>query len=213
MQRLSRADAQSRTRESIIASATELFLRDGFTATSLEAVAAHAGFTRGAVYSNFANKISLGTAVIDELYDREIQRVLGLAESAGEEGLAAVIASLDEWGRTIVGDRAWFRLEMAVAAASGHDGELIAATASRYERIRSATATLVSELEAAHRLELPFSADMLALGVFSLILGLGMQRATDPSVSTDVVAAVLGRLLGGSAEGRGVESPGGELSS
>lgn len=197
MQRLSRADAQSRTRESIVASATELFLRDGFTATSLETVAAHAGFTRGAVYSNFANKVALGTAVIDELYDREIQRVLALSESAADEGLAAVIVSLDEWGRSIVGDQAWFRLEMAVAAASGHDGELLAATASRYERIRAATSRLVAELETVHGLELPFPADMLALGVFSMILGLGMQRATDPSVPTDVVPAVLGRLLGG----------------
>jgi len=197
MQRLSRADAQSRTRALIVASATELFLRDGFTATSLEAVAAHAGFTRGAVYSNFANKVALGTAVIDDLYDRETTRVLTLAESARDDGLAAVIDSLDEWGRTIVGDRSWFRLEMAVAASNAEDGELRAATASRYERIRTATATLVRELEAAHGLELPVDADTLALGLFSLILGLGMQRATDPSVSTDVVAVFVRRLLGG----------------
>ncbi|AUN40668.1 TetR/AcrR family transcriptional regulator [Tsukamurella tyrosinosolvens] len=196
MQRLSRADAQSRTRALIVASATELFLRDGFTATSLEAVAAHAGFTRGAVYSNFANKVSLGTAVIDGLYEQETSRVLALAEAARADGLAAVIDSLDAWGRTIVGDRAWFRLEMAVSATSAADGALMTATASRYERIRAATTTLVEELEAAHGLELPVDAETLALGLFSLILGLGMQRATDPTVSTDVVAVFVQRLLG-----------------
>ncbi|KXP15026.1 TetR/AcrR family transcriptional regulator [Tsukamurella pseudospumae] len=198
MQRLSRAEAQSRTRGRIVASATELFLRDGYTATSLEAVAAHAGFTRGAVYSNFASKVALGTAVIDELYDREIGRVLELSVSAADQGLAGVMASLDEWGRTIVGDRAWFRLEMAVTASSEHDGELMAATASRYQRIRAATTRLVEELEVAHDLELPVDAETLALGLFSLILGLGMQRAVDPSVPTDVAAVVVGRLLGGS---------------
>ncbi|MCA0156695.1 TetR/AcrR family transcriptional regulator [Tsukamurella sp. M9C] len=196
MQRLSRAEAQVRTRELIVASATELFLRDGFTATSLEAVAAHAGFTRGAVYSNFAGKVALGSAVIDALYERETDRVLALAEAARADGLAAVIASVDAWGRTIVGDRAWFRLEMAVAATNAEDGGQMAATASRYERIRAATATLVKELEAAHGLELPVDAETLALGLFSLILGLGMQRATDPSVSTDVVAVFVQRLLG-----------------
>ncbi|KXO93107.1 Toluene efflux pump ttgABC operon repressor (plasmid) [Tsukamurella tyrosinosolvens] len=196
MQRLSRADAQSRTRALIVASATELFLRDGFTATSLEAVAAHAGFTRGAVYSNFANKVSLGTAVIDGLYEQETARVLALAEAARADGLAAVIDSLDAWGRTIVGDRAWFRLEMAVSATSAADGALMTATASRYERIRAATTALVEELEAAHGLELPVDAETLALGLFSLILGLGMQRATDPTVSTDVVAVFVQRLLG-----------------
>ncbi|CAM3378144.1 TetR/AcrR family transcriptional regulator [Tsukamurella hominis] len=196
MQRLSRADAQSRTRALIVASATELFLRDGFTATSLEAVAAHAGFTRGAVYSNFANKVSLGTAVIDGLYEEETARVLALAEAARDDGLSAVIDSLDAWGRTIVGDRAWFRLEMAVSATSVADGELTAATASRYERIRAATTTLVQELEVAHGLNLPVDAETLALGLFSLILGLGMQRATDPTVSTDVVAVFVQRLLG-----------------
>lgn len=196
MQRLSRAEAQVRTRELIVASATELFLRDGFTATSLEAVAAHAGFTRGAVYSNFAGKVALGSAVIDALYERETDRVLALAEAARADGLAAVIACVDAWGRTIVGDRAWFRLEMAVAATNTEDGGQMAATASRYARIRAATATLVKELEAAHGLALPVDAETLALGLFSLILGLGMQRATDPSVSTDVVAVFVQRLLG-----------------
>ncbi len=196
MQRLSRAEAQVRTRELIVASATELFLRDGFTATSLEAVAAHAGFSRGAVYSNFAGKVALGTAVIDDLYDREIDRVLALAEAARADGLPAVIAALDEWGRTIVGDRAWFRLEMAVSATSAEDGALTEATASRYARIRAATTALVTELVAAYELELPVDAETMALGLFSLILGLGMQRATDPSVSTDVVAVFVQRLLG-----------------
>ena len=197
MQRLSRAEAQVRTRELIVASATELFLRDGFAATSLEAVAAHAGFTRGAVYSNFANKVSLGNAVIDALYDQETARVLALAEAARSDGLSAVIDSLDAWGRTIVGDRAWFRLEMAVSATSVSDGALTTATASRYERIRAATTALVEELETEHGLELPVDAQTLALGLFSLILGLGMQRATDPTVSTDVVAVFVRRLLGG----------------
>lgn len=199
MQRLSRADAQSRTRELIVASATELFLRDGFTATSLEAVAAHAGFTRGAVYSNFTSKVSLGTAVIDDLYDREIARVLALAESARGDGLAAVITALDDWARTIVGDQAWFRLEMAVTATNAHDSALKTATASRYQRIRAATTTLVEELQAAHGLELPVDAETVALGLFSLFLGLGIQRATDPSVPTGVAAVFVRTLLGGGA--------------
>ncbi|MEJ9080553.1 MULTISPECIES: TetR/AcrR family transcriptional regulator [Gordonia] len=201
MQRLTRADAQLRTRRLIVESATDLFLRDGFDATSLEAVAAHAGFTRGAVYSNFAGKVALGSAVIDALYEREVDRVLALAESADGDGLSAVINALDVWARTVVGDRAWFRLEMAVVAASPHDGQLMAATAARYTRIREATETLVARLESVHGLDLPIDSETLAVGLFSLILGLGMLRAADPSVSTDVAASIIGILMGSGREG------------
>jgi AcrR family transcriptional regulator len=40
-----------------------LFLRDGYAATSLEKVADEAGYSKGAVYSNFWNKDELCLAV------------------------------------------------------------------------------------------------------------------------------------------------------
>ena len=47
------------TREALLASAREVFAHRGFHAASLEEIAEAAGFTRGAVYSNFENKEEL----------------------------------------------------------------------------------------------------------------------------------------------------------
>lgn len=52
-------DEADATRERIVDAAIRLFLRQGVSSTTLEGIAAEAGFTRGAVYHHFANKHSL----------------------------------------------------------------------------------------------------------------------------------------------------------
>ena len=54
--RLTRPESQARTRAELIATARDLFLSDGYAGTSLERVAEAAGYSKGAVYSNFASK-------------------------------------------------------------------------------------------------------------------------------------------------------------
>ena len=57
--RVTRAERQAQTRERLIEVAREMFLSDGYAATSLDKVAVRAGFSKGAVYSNFAGKEQL----------------------------------------------------------------------------------------------------------------------------------------------------------
>ncbi|MER5838148.1 TetR family transcriptional regulator, partial [Streptomyces sp. NPDC002130] len=67
MARLTRAESQARTREHVLDTAHDLFLHDGFTKTSIERVAEAAGYSKGAVYSNFATKNELCLAVLDRI--------------------------------------------------------------------------------------------------------------------------------------------------
>jgi len=60
---VSRAGRQAQTREALIRTAHELFLSDGYQVTSLDRVALEAGFSKEAVYSNFAGKEELCLAV------------------------------------------------------------------------------------------------------------------------------------------------------
>src|SRR5579884_4031124 len=53
------------TRDRLIAAAAEVFAEDGVAAARLEDIAARAGFTRGALYWNFADKQELLHAVLD----------------------------------------------------------------------------------------------------------------------------------------------------
>lgn len=70
-----RIAAQARTRETLVATATALFLRDGYAATSPEEVADEAGYSKGAVYSNFRNKDELCLAVVDAIRTDQAHRM------------------------------------------------------------------------------------------------------------------------------------------
>jgi len=55
----SRAQRQRETREALILAALDAFSRDGYHSTSLEGIANRAGFSKGAIYSNFTGKPDL----------------------------------------------------------------------------------------------------------------------------------------------------------
>jgi AcrR family transcriptional regulator len=190
MSRLTRAESQARTRTLIVRAATSLFLDEGFQVTSLEQIGEEAGFTRGAVYSNFPSKTAMGIAVIDELYAHEAQRL---------EAALAVTESSDEWFDTLaawadstVGDAQWTRLEIELAASSAHDDDYRAATAARYEAMRARWASLFTERFGG---AFPMDSDTLGGIVLGLGLGTGVQRAFDGELSGSDWVELLRTLL------------------
>jgi AcrR family transcriptional regulator len=64
--RPTRKETQARTRERLVTAAAAAFREHGFHRASAEAIAAEAGFTRGALYANFDGKDGLFLAVLDE---------------------------------------------------------------------------------------------------------------------------------------------------
>ena len=60
------------TREYLLQAAAQVFAQRGFHAATLDEVAAAAGFTKGAVYSNFKNKDDLFLALLEDAYTREL---------------------------------------------------------------------------------------------------------------------------------------------
>ncbi len=66
---------RQQTREHLLAAAAEVFGERGFHGASLDEVAAVAGFTKGAVYSNFKNKEDLFLALFKANYDREMDAI------------------------------------------------------------------------------------------------------------------------------------------
>src|SRR5829696_7979584 len=63
--RLTRAEKRERTYEELISAAERLFIEQGFHATSVDEIALEAGYTKGAVYSNFDSKEDLFFAVYE----------------------------------------------------------------------------------------------------------------------------------------------------
>src|SRR5690606_39654261 len=64
MARRTRAQAQERTRERVLAAARTEFLERGFRDAKIDVIAERAELTRGAVYSNFPGKRALYLAVL-----------------------------------------------------------------------------------------------------------------------------------------------------
>ena len=64
--RLTRREAQALTRARVLEAAAEVFAEKGFRAATIADVADRAGYTIGAVYSNFEGKDSLFTALMAE---------------------------------------------------------------------------------------------------------------------------------------------------
>src|SRR5438105_1096151 len=110
MRRLSRTESQARTRDKLVATAKASFLRYGYAQTSLDQIAEAAGFSKGAVYSNFANKDELCLLVLDAI---RADRVAQLAEAvAGARSLDERLEALQRWADKNIGDRAWTALEV-----------------------------------------------------------------------------------------------------
>ena len=93
MARSTKEDAQ-RTRERLLDSAELLFERQGVAGTSLQAIAAQAGLTRGAVYWHFADKADLFNAMLERVALPLEQPLLRTREAGGNDPLAHLRGNL-----------------------------------------------------------------------------------------------------------------------
>src|SRR4029450_2260196 len=87
--RLTRTERQGQTRSQLLDAALRVFLRQGFHGASLDEIAEEAGYTTGAVYSNFKGKDDLFLAVLDAEAKRRfpLHTVLMLQAGSIEDGL------------------------------------------------------------------------------------------------------------------------------
>ncbi|MGW4355087.1 TetR/AcrR family transcriptional regulator [Nocardia sp. NPDC004582] len=199
MARLTRTESQARTRADLLATAREMFLTDGYAKTSLERVAEEAGYSKGAVYSNFRTKSALCLEVLALIHETKFGEVSELL--AGEETLETRLDRFQDWAERTLGDVGWTMLEFEFAIVARDDPALQAALVSSLSLVRGTVAAQLQALAESTGLVLPLPAEDAATAVLSLGLGLGIQRAIDPSLSagliTDAVRAML--LASGSA--------------
>jgi AcrR family transcriptional regulator len=78
------AERRARSRAALLDAAARGISRSGYANLSLAAVAAEAGFTRGALYHQFADKQDLALAVVGHVRDSWETGVAPLAEAAAD---------------------------------------------------------------------------------------------------------------------------------
>ncbi|MGV9663424.1 TetR/AcrR family transcriptional regulator [Nocardia niigatensis] len=199
MARLTRTESQARTRADLLATAREMFLTDGYAKTSLERVAEEAGYSKGAVYSNFRTKSALCLEVLALIHETKFGEVSELL--AGEDTLEARLDRFQDWAERTLGDVGWTMLEFEFAIVARDDPALQAALVSSLSLVRGTVAAQLQSLADSMGMRLPMPAGDAATAVLGLGLGLGIQRAIDPSLParliTDAVRAML--IASGSA--------------
>src|SRR6202795_1431217 len=85
--RLTREQSRANTRERLLAAARSVFARSGFHGASVEEVASEAGFSTGALYSNFDGKEDLFLVLMEreiEEHAREISDAVSARASMAE---------------------------------------------------------------------------------------------------------------------------------
>jgi len=194
MPRLTRSESQARTRAELLTTARDLFLTDGYAATSLEKVAETAGYSKGAVYSNFRGKKELCLEVLDLIHSTKFEEVATLL-SEERADLEALLVRLQDWAEKTLGDVGWTMLEFEFIAATRHDPDVRAALTSTLGLAHGTVVTLLNSLTATAGVRLPLSAEDAARSVLGLGVGLGIQRALDPTVSARIVIDNLRVLL------------------
>ena len=127
--RLDRRAMKERTRQRLLDAAAAVFAERGIEAASLDEVAEAAGYTKGAIYSNFASKIDLVVA----LMRRRIAAQAAAAEAALdgmtlEQGLRALDQEIHNAGV----DRDWIVLAIEFWLQAMRDERARAAMAEQY---------------------------------------------------------------------------------
>ncbi|GAA3436357.1 TetR/AcrR family transcriptional regulator [Kutzneria kofuensis] len=90
MTRLTRAEAKARTRERLLDAAARVFAQKGLAGASVDEIAEAAGYSIGAVYSNFGSKEQLFVELLKEkANDRVIRAAEIMADAEPDEARRA----------------------------------------------------------------------------------------------------------------------------
>ena len=193
---LTRKQRQELTREELVAAAARVFARRGYHRATVEEIAAEAGFSTGAVYSNFEGKEELFMAIADRQVEARVAEIEAVAAAA--EGTADVGAeAADQFRAFLEADPDWPLLFYEFWSLSVRNPALQGALALRRDAIRDALAETLERVAARAGFELRFPAPALATAIAASLNGLAFERAADPdSVPDEVFAEFVTAVLG-----------------
>jgi AcrR family transcriptional regulator len=180
-------------RTRVLEAAAVVVAERGLAGASLDQVAAAAGFTKGAVYSNFASKDELFLALLESQVAGRVASVESALRAAADlpAALAAVGAAfarpdpvaqllfVEFWQRAV------------------RDPQVRAAFVQFRRDLRTRIARVVEEVQRTRQVAPGWDADSLALVVVALAHGLALEALPDPdAVPEGLVPRVLGALVG-----------------
>jgi AcrR family transcriptional regulator len=182
--RRARAEAHDARRE-LLSAAADVFSERGFHHASIDAVAARAGYSKGAVYWHFAGKDDLFLALIEERVDRPIREMIELLESAPADLDMAPEASR-RFAELLTGQHDWLLLDNEHWLRAMRNPELRGRYAERRRELRTALGdALARRVETLGVGPLPVEPERIATAFMALSVGLAQQALVDPQTVPD----------------------------
>ncbi len=180
-----REQHQAQTRELLLDTASELFARKGFRATTLSQIAKAAGATTGAIYANFANKEDLFLAVLERHMERQVHFY---TTSFGAEGdlSSRARSGADTWAELVGSEPAYFPLFIEAWRHALEDARFGRRFAATSRKLVTAVKEMVVEGSGQQGLSLDSqTAERIALVIYGLANGLALQKIADPQSVPD----------------------------
>jgi AcrR family transcriptional regulator len=190
-ERLTRQERKSQTRERLIDAAAAVFAQRGFEVATLDEVAAAAGYTKGAVYSNFASKTDLLIALLERRISSQSaqysERFAGMALADAARAIEA------QPGPGMELETKWIVLAVEFWLHAMRDEKTRLVVAEQYERARSEIGKfLIASGYGRSGHEAPLEPRDMAIVIEALGTGLSLQAALDPG---HVDMGLAGRVL------------------
>jgi AcrR family transcriptional regulator len=181
-------------RRALLDAAAVVFRRDGYLGATVESIAEAAGFTRGAVYSHFANKGDLFLTLLEErIADRAVDNQAAVAEAVDPADAVAVVrqvvaASLDPAWRLAL-------LEFRVVAA--RDPDLNARYATVHDLAIRSVSDALTALYRSTGIEPPLPVDVLASASLAMEDGGFLESVVRAdALPADTIVQIAAQLLG-----------------
>src|ERR1700724_35066 len=204
--RLTREQSKANTRERLLLAARSVFARSGFHGASVEEIASEAGFSTGALYSNFDGKEDLFLVLMEREIDehaREIADAVGARASVSERARGGA----EQWMTMIEREPEVLLLFMEFWAYGVRDANVRPKVAARFAQVRELLTRLISDGVREFDLELDIPAEQLAVAIDALADGIARQKLADPqAVPDDLMGRGLALLLAGATRPAGTDT-------
>ena len=194
------------TRQHLLDAAGIVFARNGFHGSTLKEVATAAGFSKGAVYSNFKSKDDLFLALLDERIQRQFAIVAEVLDFGPHDQAEQLPRIRDLIGsiQSTFWDDTFSALYLEFVLYARRNPEAQAKLAATAQRSRELVQELIEREYAAIGAKGQYPTRDLAEISLALFNGLGVSRLVDPSAITEQTLDITLALL---YDSMGVERP------